>query len=418
MIASTSREEHVNWLGSLLLVCTVYEVGLMGSGRMLQAGPLTVRMWLFLVAMVYVTWTVFTARRLSWASVLVSTDLAVMLLFAFTISVSQNAKLDLVVEDIKPILYFFMLLFFETTIRTLHEVEKVILIIKRVGLALCAMYAIVFVLLLTKVVSFVALYAAAEIFQDELFFRGDSGMFLYKGSIYIGIAFFFFVFSESKRAKLGAIICVLGLVATGTRGFLASLVLTGVVYFLLSDIKPIRKVLLLATSILLAVIGFAVISNPEAQAASDHERIITFSQVMERVNPLSIFFGHGFGFGVPERPVHMESAFLEVFHKQGILGFGWWGVVFVLLFCRFRKASKTSERKIACAFLLSVLFVFVESWTNPWITNPIGMAALLLALASLKVIGHKGVNAKLDMTIPLMTGISPAGGDDVTEGRG
>jgi hypothetical protein len=378
---------------------------------MLQAGPLTVRMWLFLAAVAYAIWTALAARKLSWASVQVSTVLAVTLLFAFTIGVSQNAQLDLVVEDIKPVLYFYMLLFFEATIRTLRDVEKVVRIIKRVGLLLCVMYAIVFALLLTKVVSFVVLYAATAVFQDELFFRGDSGMFLYKGSIYIGIAFFFFVFSENKRSKLGAAICVLGLVATGTRGFLAALALTGVVYLLMSEIRAVRKVLLLAFISLLAVIGFAVISNPEAQAASDRERIITFAQVMEKVNPVSIFFGHGFGLGVPERPVHMELAFLEVFHKQGVLGLAWWAIVFVLLFARFRKASKTPERKLAHAFLLSVLFVFVESWTNPWITNPIGMAALLLALASLKVIGRARMDAEQTTTVRLTDGIPPAGRD-------
>jgi hypothetical protein len=181
----------------------------------------------------------------------------------------------------------------------------------------------------------------------------------------------------------------------------------------MSEIKAKRKVLLLATISLFAVIGFAVISNPEAQASSDHERILTLAQVMERVNPVSIFFGHGFGLGVPERPVHMESAFLEVFHKQGVLGLAWWATVFVLLFARFRKASHTPERKLAYAFLLSVLFVFVESWTNPWITNPIGMAALLLALASLRVIGRARTDAELATTVPLIDSVSPVGRDDM-----
>lgn len=381
------QEARTDRVGTALLVVVVYEVGLMGSGRLLQAGPLTVRMWLFLIALAYAACVAFFSRRVSMTAILLCAWLATMLGFAAAIGFVFNADMALVVEDVKPLIYFFLILFFETVIRGEREVKLVIKALKTAGLILCAVYAVVFGLLLSGVVSFGALYAAAAVFQDEVFFRGDSGMFMYKGSIYIGVALLFFLFTKGWRARVAVVCCALGVLATGTRGFVLALV--GTVFLMLLMAGGKRRARKIAMGIGVAILGVAawmVIARPEAQSGSDLERIITFHQVVARIQPAGLIFGHGFGKGVPERPVHMEGAFLEIFHKQGMLGLLWWVVVFGVLFVRFRNALRSGPEEIVQPLFFSVIFVFLVSMSNPWITNPIGMAVLLIALASLRVL--------------------------------
>ena len=95
--------------------------------------------------------------------------------------------------------------------------------------------------------------------------------------------------------------------------------------------------------------------------------------------------GNGLGVGVKERPVHMENSYLEIFHKQGILGMLWWGSMCLFLITRYRKARHTNY-KYAQPLLLSACFVAFESLTNPFINNPIGIFVWLIALVGLDVL--------------------------------
>src|ERR1700742_2994183 len=98
---------HTGKVGTALLLVIVYEVGLMGSGRILQAGPLTVRMWLFTLALAYAACAAFFVRRISMTAILLSVWLALVLSMGSAIGLLGNADLSLVAEDIKPLMFFF-----------------------------------------------------------------------------------------------------------------------------------------------------------------------------------------------------------------------------------------------------------------------------------------------------------------------
>lgn len=391
---------HTGKVGTALLLVIVYEVGLMGSGRILQAGPLTVRMWLFTLALAYAACAAFFVRRISMTAILLSVWLALVLSMGSAIGLLGNADLSLVAEDIKPLMFFFSLLFFEAVIQTEREVNLVVSALKTLGLILCAAYVAVVGLLLTGVISFGALYSAATKLGTEVAFRGDSGMFIYKGAIYMGVALLFFIFAKGPRAKLAAIICLLCTLATGTRGFILGLAGAILVSLFCAGKGAVRKAVLFIGIVGVGLAAWFAIARPEAQSASDLERVVTFREVVERIHIPTLLLGHGLGNGVPERPVHMEGAFMEVFHKQGLLGLSWWLVVFMVLFDRYRAALRSGFGEIAHPLFLSVVFVFFVSNTNPWITNPIGMAVLLLALACLRPLAHPGPAIK---PVPLLS---------------
>jgi len=118
-------------------------------------------------------------------------------------------------------------------------------------------------------------------------------------------------------------------------------------------------------------------------------RIVTIRHVVEAVTPLSIVTGHGFGIGTVDKPVHMEISYLEIFHKQGILGLSFWFIFFLAIMQLYFKASRNGKRYIALPFMLSCLFAFAVTATNPYINNPIGMSILLISIAVLSVLARK-----------------------------
>jgi hypothetical protein len=129
-------------------------------------------------------------------------------------------------------------------------------------------------------------------------------------------------------------------------------------------------------------------------AVSDSFRIETLHEVTDRITLLSFVFGNGLGVGVPVRPVHMETTYIEIFHKQGLLGLTWWSSVFMLLLMRYRKARRVNYLSAQPLFL-SVIFVIIQSVTNQFVNNPIGIFVWIFALVGLNIISNSSSSAVL-----------------------
>ena len=99
--------------------------------------------------------------------------------------------------------------------------------------------------------------------------------------------------------------------------------------------------------------------------SGDLLRITTYNQVISSISGCSILFGHGLGIGVPIRPIHMECAFLEIFHKQGLLGIITMAYFFVYsIFVSFRvnKYLPTLVLAFLCAKTMAVVPCVEVSW--------------------------------------------------------
>jgi hypothetical protein len=118
------------------------------------------------------------------------------------------------------------------------------------------------------------------------------------------------------------------------------------------------------------------------------DRIVQIGEVVEAVTPRSFFIGHGFGNGVPSRPVHMEISYLEIFHKQGMLGLSVWALLFASLWRRFyrqvgRNLRTVDYKEESFAFFIAAVFMIAISLTNPFINSPMGLGMLGVALVCL-----------------------------------
>jgi hypothetical protein len=239
-----------------------------------------------------------------------------------------------------------------------------------------------------NVIPFVAFYTLVAD-TEEFFFRGEF-TFFYKGFLYICVGLIFFATSE-KINKLLIFVLVLSVILTFTRGFLVALMMTYVFYLIFIKKSALKLILLTLLLTIIAALLWEFIYAKMDRSSSDSARFRQIEEVMNDVTPVSALIGHGFGNGVPSRPERMEIVFLEVFHKQGLIGLLFWSLVMVLSWFLYRKALGNNNSQLAVPFLLSVVLIYLESFTNPYLNNPIGLTMISVSLVCLNILGKRKV---------------------------
>ncbi len=371
---------------TLLLLATLAELVLLGSGRLLQVGPLTVRMLLYMLCVGVAVLYVLAHRRLN-------TEVTVLTLVFLAITGSDaligltgGAPLSQVTEDVKPQLFFLSLLFFQIAIVSRVQVARISTLIRGSSLLLAVGFLAVVALLYLAIIPFGSLYAYMSQ-SDDFFFRGDVSFF-YKGFLYLGIGVFFFAFERGVRPKIVAALLMGAVAATLTRGLMLSVAVVLALGMLLRNKSAIRA-LVGAGLVGMGTVGawVAYTSLSVSRADSDALRAANVASALVDTTPLSFLVGHGLGTSIGGR-ARIEESYISIFYQQGAIGLGFWFVVFLLLARAYHSAVLNGERAAAEPYFLGGLFVFVESATNPFLTNPIGMAMVLTALVACRVLAN------------------------------
>jgi hypothetical protein len=324
---------------------------------------------------------------------------------------AHAADMQLLGDDISPLLSFLALPFFELTLRSKKELILVIRIILVAAMVMACCYAVIVVSLWLSlwlgISSLGSLYrwltqSGGNDFGVSGDGTGETGRFAYSGAVFMGIAIVLLSFKKGRSAKAGAFLLFLSLLLVASRGLFLTLAITALCYTLMARISTIKKLGLCCVVILLAAVCLPILfSLAGNRTASNSARLNTIAQVYERVSPESLIVGHGFGIGVPEKPKHMEIVYLEVFQKQGVLGLMWWAALIGMLVTRFRKALASDNRRLVYSLFLVAIFVLVESATNPFINNPIGMYPFLISFVGLGILAraataHAGMKPELE----------------------
>ena len=363
----------------LVFIFSFYELVIGGGGRFLEIGSVTFRMLFFLLAIVVSLFIYIYKNSIKKDIVILVFSFTVLLLFSCIVGVANNAPLDLLLEDIKPLSFFYMILFFSLVVNNIGDIKMVSKIIKQGSVLLSLIYLGVIILLFVGYIDFGSFYARQNEI-GEIMFRGDS-LFFYKGFLYLCIGFFFFLLSNDKYKNLFLILIFTSIVLTLTRGFIIFTTLISCYYvFFINKEKILKWIWGFILFGLMIVGGTMFIETVGDRSDSDTVRYIQIDQVYDNVNLISVFIGHGFGIGVPDRPIHMENSFLEIYHKQGLLGIAFWLALLGYTFFLYFKIKDIDYKKTALPFLLSVVFVFFQSLTNPFVNNPIGLSILLITI--------------------------------------
>jgi hypothetical protein len=368
-------------LASALLVLVLLELFLLGSGRLVQLGPLTLRMWLYLISVGYAVTAILLRGRLDREVLLLVLGFLALTITSSVVGLVNHAPLSEVADDVKPLLFFLSILFFEISITDLTQVNRVARLVKLASLVLAAAYLAGVSLVVLGAIPFSLIYEVLS-HSDEFFFRGETGVF-YKGFLYLGIGFCFFVVARGWSRLLSVFLLAM-IVLTFTRGLLLATLVILLVAPLIRRGGVLRWPLYTGALMLTIVVGLPwLIDAFRDRDFSDALRVHDIKTVEQGTTWLSVLLGHGLGAAVGER-TRIEESYLEILHQQGLLGLLFWFSVLALLSRDYWRAWRRGREGLALPFLLGALFVYVESATNPFLTNPIGMSMVLVSLVVLK----------------------------------
>jgi hypothetical protein len=374
---------------SVLLFLIIAEAVLMGTGRLLQIGPITVRMILFALGLLSTIIQLLYGRKIKDSSWLILLFFVSITIIGALHGMIVGYDGDEILNELKPVSNFFLLPFFELSIDSWQRIkiaENALLI--SVGI-LVFLYCIYFTLLTAGIISpfelrfvLIGLYSSDA---NDFWFAPESGWFFYQGFVYLVLGALLSFSRPSIWMKFGGVLAVATLLFSGNRGVLATSVVACVVYVFLFARKISTKIGALSVAAIMVVFLAYIQSTSNAlqttKSENDQIRQDTASEVWERVTPTSFFGGHGLGRGVPTRPTNMENTYLNVLHTQGMIGLTFWGAFLGLFFIRFLKVRNSLMRPQARAFFIASLAIFGESVADPYINSPIGMNIVLLALA-------------------------------------
>lgn len=412
----------------VLFVVSLAELLVGGGGRLFEIGPLTLRMYLFGATQAVVWWSIL---RGSWRPDSTTWKLFGALAGLTAVSAGigwfNQAPLGAIFTDVKPLLYWANLLFYAQIINSSERLELVKTVFRWSSALLAVAYLLVLLLWKFNIIYGWGMYLWA-LPTEELSFRGNLGFF-YKGFIFLPIGIFFWLQENTYYRKfIWVFLIYLAMLLTFTRGFWLIIFTIHVLYTIFYNPKNIISwlaIVLMVTSLLSVGLYVSQVPNqnfPElaefqqnsretykrkplkdwqrklgnmfSQGFEDREssiidRIIQVGEVIDAATPASIFIGNGLGKGTDSRQVHMEISYLEIFHKQGLMGLAVWFGLFYALWRGFYRRMGRSLKNIpfeddAFVFFMAAAFMFAISFLNPFINAPMGLAMLGIALISLR----------------------------------
>lgn len=367
----------------------VSEVFLLGSGQDFHVlGGLTLRMLNFLIAIFITIITLIKKERIP------DNDISLLFLYTLTLILAicigllfEPSSFERVFLDIKPLSFFYLLPYFVLSIKSIGEIETIVNIFKRCMQIMIITYlGYMFAMEILNLVPFEVVYTLFKE-SDSIMMRDQGYAFFYKGFVFIPVSSILFV---RKREWIWFVMSVMAVYLTYTRGFYVMLIIGFLLNYLFKqNVSFLRIVgLVLLIIIIYQIVDyFQIFAVNEARQGGDKDRILTMQQVVNAITPFSFIMGHGFGHGVPLKPVHMEMCYMEILHKQGLVGlFFWFYLIFkILRFHSLEKLTKQSKDLIDF-FVLSGVMIYIQSLFNPYLLNPIGMTMVLLSYVSCKLI--------------------------------
>lgn len=394
-----------NVLRGLLVVISL-EVFIGGGGRLFEIGPLTLRMVLFAIAVSLAVASLAVIEldrsvRLAWALTALA---ALSMITSAAWGFADGATSENVMTDMRQLLYFAICPFFALAIRTKEHVVLISVLVKRVSIILAVSYLLFWAALALGLLDFHYWYAQLND-TDEFFFRGEL-FFFYKGFFYLCIGVIFYL-TEPRRLTLAiATLLFTALLLTLTRGFL---LFTSIVVLGMLATRNRRLLLIVLPVVIVAIVAaFSVLPNADPLIASQRlesnsVRIDDAAYFFAHVDWISLLTGRGFGIPLNDR-LNIENTYLWLLYKQGIPGLLFWGLPFWLIATAYRKARRSPEyHRLADAFFFSTVFLFLQTATNPFLNNSIGMAFLFMSLFSLRVLADTPGTGPIQLSPRLAT---------------
>ncbi|MFM5840743.1 hypothetical protein ACET68_19975 [Aeromonas rivipollensis] len=371
-----------NIIVSSVLLLFVLDLYLLGGGRVVDFGGVTLRMVVFAIMLLMAIFSLLLTMRIN--SLVLNTVFcasAILLVGMFISTANGNAREGAVSISaysfvLLPLVFYFfqnkIFMFLDNYIRI-----SAIFLSSSYLLLVCVIY--------TGTISISDVFNFLP--ESEIFLRGESAL-VYKGFIFILIGALHLALVKRGPIllrSLGIVICLLATVATLTRGFVISFIIVILIYVILNAKSVLLKYFI---GFLLVILPFATYSSLLSyfsRAGSDDVRLNDLSLFMDYLNAdvFRMFLGGGVSTFLGER-AGIENAYMDITLRFGLLGLFFVLLVFILIWKNYLqimslKLSSINKSKINWLFY-TVLLLYIQSNFNPYINNYIGGTFVLFVL--------------------------------------
>ena len=223
-----------------------------------------------------------------------------------------------------------------------------------------------------------------------------NGSVAYPSQTYVMIACLFILAKTFFRKtnfveKILMFYFALAVLSTCTRGLIITMIICSFALFLLSIFMKVNRVKNILFVALVALAFLAILplfDLSRVLSFSDQvggRRLVFLSEGLEKnlSNPFYLVFGMGFGASLPSTgSLNLEISLFEIFIEQGLIGLSLWIIYFALTL----KYIVLKIRNGLCPFYIgiglvaAVFAIFIESFTNPYINNTVGIICFFLCL--------------------------------------
>lgn len=394
----SGRIPIVEWLYTL----AVLELFLGGGGRLIEIGPITARMLLFGACLGCTALLVLSGRVRGNGFLL-----ACLLLLGFAVShlpalifgLMNGGPIRDIFLDVSPLLYWLMVPFFAIVLRSEEMIERTANLIKFSSVVLAVFYILSVFGLAFNLIDFPDFYQRLDS-TGEFFFRGEN-LFFYKGFLYLGIGVIFFLALGGRLWRLFMALLVAALILTLTRGLILSTAIATVLLLW----RMGRRQALAVAFLCIAFAAFSVwvylptLSRTdllEQRAISNSIRFGDLAFMLGNFDLKTILLGEGFGAFINGR-LSIENSYLTIWWKIGALALAFWMLPLALSWYYFSSMKRNSPQyRLAMAFFFGVILVYVQTATNPYLNNPIGLSFVIMAVFSLRKLSEGGAQAPVD----------------------
>jgi hypothetical protein len=366
----------------------LFEIMIGGAGRVFAFGGLTLRMVFFVIIIASTLLLFFLNKAKTNKLVMYITVLYIFItLIAVFIGFVNSADKNFLIENVLMSSFFLTFPFFSMMIKSERDVQLVVKLLKASSLILAILYFLFLTILFLSIIPFDVLYEKVAS-NPEFAFRGNSALF-YKGFFFMCCGFFFYINGKSKWNYLCAFVVIAAIFLTFIRGFAVAIISSYIIY--LSFIKNIFWGILFS----LLIIGlFPIVADYYGsvlgdRSESDQIRVMQLNQVKASITPFSFIMGMGYGNGIAVRPNHFEINFLEIFYKQGIIGLFFWMFLLGVITYKFFQVKNIGRSKEGAPFLLATFFLYIQSMSNPFLSNSIGMTFIFISYLCLDILSKK-----------------------------
>lgn len=354
------------------------ELFILGSGRLLSFGLISLRFILFPFALYIYLYNVAAAGKIKNSDFYYLITLTTILSVYLLLGVINNNNILQIINDVKPLFFAYCYPYIRQILSEHRRINDTLKLLYCCTFLLCFTLIALQISILCELITY-SEFVDKTIYSDDFIYRGDL-FFFYKGIVYVAVSLLIFSYSNKwKLIKIYTILSVALLLLSFTKGLIA-----GTLFVYTATLMKKRNytvlffILIVAASLALPLYEYRSLIDAGNNDSID-VRLNDFNDIINSLDPLSFIVGHGFGSNISNR-VNIENTYLWVFSKGGVLGI----LLIFWLIVKYCNAYFSGSKTIFRFHIFSSgIFLFILTATNPFINNPIGMSWLFASYAIL-----------------------------------